>query len=59
MKILVEIKDGIVTNIWCSGSENVEVFLRDLNDARDDPDSDPLLTEPGLEELRSPHFVIY
>lgn len=64
MRILIEVRGGCVTNVWCSEPDGAEVVVRDLDDIFDNPDApdqvyDPLVAIPGLAELRVPHFVIY
>lgn len=59
--ILIEVRDGCVTNVWCSEPDGAEVVVRDLDMIEDNlyGEDDPLDTTPGLAELRVPHFVIY
>lgn len=61
MKILIEVRDGVVSNVWCSEPAGTEVFVRDLDMLSDKfyQEEDPLETEPGLSALRDPTFVIY
>lgn len=58
MIILIEVRAGVVTNVWCSEPEGVEVIVRDL-DAISVGAPDPIEETPALEHLRVPHFVIY
>ena len=63
--ILIEVRDGCVTNVWCSEPDGAEVVVRDLDIIEDnhwpaaDELYDPLVAVPDLTELRVPHFVIY
>ena len=62
--LLIEVRDGCVTNVWCSEPDGVEVVVRDLDVIHSElaagcDDCDPLVATPGLKELRVPHFVIY
>lgn len=61
MKLLIEVRDGCVTNVWCSEPDGVEVVIRDVDMLEDNlyGEDDPLDEVPGLKELRVPHFVIY
>lgn len=63
MKILIEVKGGIVQTVWCEEPQHVEVYIRDLDDIYDNSDQpeiyDPLVAHDGLKELRQPHFVVY
>lgn len=61
MRILIEVRDGCVANVWCSEPDGAEVVIRDMdeiNSGYSSEDDDPLLM-PGVAELRTPHFVIY
>lgn len=58
MIILIEVRAGVVTNVWCSEPDGAEVIVRDM-DAISSGDPDPVEEVPGLAELRVPHFVIY
>lgn len=61
MKVLIEVRAGEVSNVWCSEPAGAEVFVRDLDMINDSlfSEDDPLDTEPGLRELRVPFFVIH
>lgn len=61
MRILIEVRDGCVTNVWCENPDGAEVVVRDHDMIEDNlyGEDDPLDTTPGLAELRVPHFVIY
>ncbi len=58
MIILIEVRAGCVTNVWCSEPDGAEVIVRD-RDAINAGDTDPMEEAPALEHLRVPHFVIY
>ena len=58
MKILIEVRGGIVTNVWCENPDGAEVIVRDFDNIEMGSE-DPIDTTPGLAELRVPHFVIY
>lgn len=58
MKILIEVREGEVSNVWCSEPDGAEVIVRD-RDAINAGDPDPMEKAPALEHLRVPHFVIY
>ncbi len=60
MKLLIEVRAGCVTNVWASEPEDVEVVIRDMDEIDSGyGEGDPLDKNPGLAELRTPHFVIY
>lgn len=61
MKILIEVEEGCVTNVWCSEPDGATVIIRDMDEITSGCDDiyDPLLEELGVAELRTPHFVIY
>lgn len=59
MRILIEVRCGKVSDVWCSEPDGAEVVIRDLEDIFDGECPDPLKDIPGIAELRVPHFVIY
>ena len=58
MRILIEVKGGVVTNVWCSEPDGAEVVVRDLDNV-EMGDVDPMDEDPGLDALRVPHFAVY
>jgi len=58
MRILIEVKGGVVQNVWCEQPDGAEVIVRDFDNI-EMGDPDPIDTNPGVAELRSPEFVIY
>jgi hypothetical protein len=57
MKILIEVRGGIVETVWCEQPEGAEVIVRDFDNI-ETGGADPI-EDPGVAELRTPHFVIY
>ena len=58
MKILVEVKGGVISGVWCSEPEGVFVEVRDLDNI-EMGDEDPMDEDPGLAALRVGHFAVY
>lgn len=58
MRILVEVKGGVVSGVWCSEPEGADVVVRDMDNI-EMGDEDPMDCEPGLDALRVAHFAIY
>jgi hypothetical protein len=58
VKILIEIHKGIVQNVWSEEPNDTQIVVRDLDNI-EAGDPDPMSEDPGLAELRTPHFVIY
>lgn len=61
MRVLIEVRAGSVTNVWCEQPEGVEVIVRDMDeiDCAYYDVRDPVLETPGVAELRTPYFVVY
>lgn len=58
MKILIEVRGGIVESVFCDEPQDVEVVVRDFDDIGDG-DDDPVKEKPWLKELRTPPFAVY
>lgn len=59
MKLLIEIEDGIVSGVWCSEPENIEVVIRDLDLVTTGSEADPLLDDAEARAIRNDAFVVY
>lgn len=58
MKILIEVRGGIVESVFCDEPEGVEVIVRDFDNIFDG-DADPLKERKELKALRTPPFAVY
>lgn len=58
MKILINVEDGIVTDVYCSEPEGVEVIVRDANDV-DNGHLDPFVEKPEINFLINPKYMVY
>lgn len=59
MKLLIEIDAGIVSGVWCSEPENIEVVIRDLDLVTTGSETDPLLDDAEARAIRNDAFVVY